>query len=307
MGARIGFVIVIIILIGAFIYLYQSGSFNNAGGKVSLSWQSLLPHFATSTFRVGTSTYVPSATPIGSTSIGSAPAPGAPSVSPYDIPKGFTASQLSPIFHQIRLGNVSPGSMYSYGQISLYTNLTSQSSTIDVTGWQIKTNRGGEYLPQAVAVYDPSGLAAPSDILLQSGDMLNIYSNSAPVNLRINKCIGYLPVKTQFNPQLPQNCPYTDRSVVQSFSGACQNYVLSLGGCQTPNFNDPRIPQNDYNCIDYLQHNFTYKTCFDAHRADADFLSREIRVWMGSSPLDQFHDNVYLFDRNGLLVDTYSY
>ena len=66
---------------------------------------------------------------------------------------------------------------------------------------------------QAVSIYDPSGLSAPSDIRLASGDTLYLYSTAAPVNLRINECVGYLPNQSQFNPQLPQNCPYLDRSV----------------------------------------------------------------------------------------------
>lgn len=215
--------------------------------------------------------------------------------------------QLSPYYGQVHLGNVYAGYYGSYGQISLYTSLPYGTTTVDVTGWQIKTNRGGEYIPQAVAVYDPSGLAAPSDIRLKSGDTLNLYSTSAPVNLRLNKCIGYLPNQSQFVPSLPQNCPYLDRSEIQNFSGACQNYITSLGNCQLPNFNDFRIPQNDYSCLNYLNTHFNYYSCYNAHFADPDFLSNEVRVWMGSSPLDQSHDKVMLFDRNGLLVDLYSY
>lgn len=305
MGARIGFVIIVVLLLGAAIYAYHSGTPGSGGGP-NFNWQSLLPHFASSSLNTGPQNiYVPPAAPVTSTVNGYVPP--AASMVPSDIPKGFTASQLSPHFHQVRFGGVMPGSLYSYGQISLYAYPAGQTSSIDVTGWHIASNRGGEYLPQAVNLYDPLGLAPATDIFMKSGDALNIYSTSAPVNLRLNKCIGYLPNKTQFNPQLPQNCPYIDRSAVQSFSGACQNYVLSLGNCQMANLADPRIPQNDYNCINYLENNFSYKSCYDAHFADADFFSHEVRVWMGSSPLDLFHDNVYLFDRSGLLVDAYSY
>ena len=261
MGARIGFVIIAVVLAGALIYAYHS---NTTGGQSSFNWQSLLPHFASSSLNTGpVNTYVPPATPVTGTVNGYVPP--ATAVLPSDVPKGFTASQLSLYFHQVRFGGISPGSPYSYGEISLYAYPAAQTSSIDVTGWQIKSNRGGEYLPQAVNVYDPLGLNPATDIFMKSGDALNIYSTSAPVNLRLNECLGYLPDKTQFNPQLPQNCPYVDRSAVQSFSGACQNYVLSLGSCGIANLADPRIPENDYNCINYLENNFSYKSCYDAH------------------------------------------
>jgi hypothetical protein len=201
------------------------------------------------------------------------------------------------------------GSAYggSYGQISFYANPPGASSTIDVTGWQIKTNTGGEYIPTAVAVYDPSGLAPATDIRLASGDSLTLYSSSAAINLRLNECMGYFPGRAGFKPQLPQSCPYSDNSAIQNFSGACQNYIQSLGNCGSPNFADPRIPQNDYNCLSYLQHNFSYLSCFNAHRTDPNFLSNQVWVWMGASPLDPYHDRALLLDRNGLLVDVYKY
>ena len=67
------------------------------------------------------------------------------------------------------------------------------------------------------------------------------------------------------------------------------------------------VPRTDYACHDYLENNFNYKSCFNAHVRDANFLSNQWWVWMGSSPLDQYHDTADLFDKNGLLVDEYSY
>ncbi len=68
-------------------------------------------------------------------------------INPADIPVGFTASELSPYFHEVRFGGVSPGSgdIYSggsYGQISLYTSFPQGAQPIDVTGWQIRPIAG---------------------------------------------------------------------------------------------------------------------------------------------------------------------
>jgi hypothetical protein len=304
MGGRVAFIIFVIIVLGVALYVYNAGLIGKGAGFL----KSLEPNLSTST----PAEYVPQTVPVGvppqQTTI--APSPS-PSINPADIPAGFTTNQLSPYFHQVRFGGVSPsyGSVYggSYGTITLYANPVVQSSTINVTGWQIKTNGGGEYIPQAIAVYDPSGLTPASDIQLKAGDQLSLYSSSAPENLRLNECMGYFPGRIQFNPQLPDNCPYTDQSVYQNFTGACQNYIQSLGNCGSPNLADPRIPQTDYNCINYLENNFTYLSCFNAHRTDPNFLSHQVWVWMGGSPLDQYHDRVLLLDRNGLLVDIYSY
>lgn len=311
---KFGFIILLILIVVASITLYHAGSFSKSNpsfGSLFAAPSGTKSFF--DLFKVSTSsTPLVGPTPPPATTIG--PAAGSPSsptatsptpnaINPQDIPPGFTAAQLSPYFHQIRFGSVSYGPS---GQISIMTSF-SQGQSVDVTGWEIHANYGGEYLPQAVNIYDPSGLAAPSDIRLKPGDILNLYATSAPTNLRLNECTGYLNDTNQYSPQLPNNCPYLDRGAVQYFTGACQNYLSSIGACQQANLGDPRIPQNDYSCRDYIANHFTYHSCFEDHEADANFLSNEVRAWMGASPVDQFHDRVLLLDRAGLLVDIYTY
>ena len=227
------------------------------------------------------------------------------SINPIDIPAGYTEAQLSPFFHKIRLGGLSAGSVYSYGIISLY-NSSNATTSIDVTGWEIKSNKSGEYIPQAVNLYDPSGLTAPGDILLKNGQTLNMYSNTAPFNIRLNKCIGYVGNVNKFTPALPTNCPYVNQSDISTFTGACQQYIYSLGSCAFPDMNSISIPQNDYACRAYLN-NLNYGGCYKKYGNDSDFLSNEWRVWTGNNIIDSVHDVVLLLDRNGLLVDLRTY
>ncbi len=314
MGAKIKIIFFIIVVLGVGLYIYQSGiigkglapfkSFFTISSSTRGSF-SLYPNYSSGGSAGSGSGSGGGTAGGGAASAPAAPTSSAPAIDPSQIPPGFTASELSPYFHEVRFGTVSPGTFYYYGQISLYTYLSSPTTTVDITGWQIKANHGGEYLPQAIVYYDPWGLNAPSDIRVKSGDTVNLYSTSAPVNLRINKCVGYLPNQSQFTPRLPSNCPYDDRTGVQGLTGVCQNYIMSLGGCSTPDLS--KIPPNDYSCVQYLQNHFNYHSCYNAHYADPDFLSNEVRVWMGSSPLDQYHDTVELFDKNGLLVDYYTY
>jgi len=326
MGSKIKIVLFLVVALGAILFILRSGVIGKLGTIGSLGTFKF-PGSSSSSNPAASST--PSSTPWWNTSAGSVkPASGGGSaqwyltsssqpvggeswqqlgISTSDIPQGFALKDLSPYFHKIRLSSVSPGGYFGgYGQVSLYANLNG-SESVNVSGWLLKANNGEQYVPQAVDIYDPSGLAAESDVHLRNGDVLNIYTSRSAIgeNLHLNKCIGYMQNTNNFIPALPANCPYPNRSDVAGLSGACQNYVTSLGACAFPAANPP-IPQNDYACLAYIN-NLNYKGCFDKHRSDSDFLSNEWRAWAGSSFLDPNHDQLLLLDRQGLLVDVYTY
>lgn len=236
--------------------------------------------------------------------------PQQPQINPSDIPFGFTLKDLSPYFKKITV-SASPGSLGYYSQVTLY-GYFAENSRIDVTGWQLRGNRGGFYIPKAVDVYDPLGFTAESDINLKNGDVLYIYSTASPIgrNLHLNKCIGYLADSNVFNPPLPLNCPSVNRSEISNLTGQCQNYILSLGSCKLPTPNLPFLI-NDYSCRAFLN-KINYGGCFASHRNDSDFLSNQWIVWSGnqwsgSQFLDFQHDRLLLFDKQGLVVNEYNY
>src|SRR4030042_5494805 len=186
--------------------------------------------------------------PTGGTSVTGAPAPvtvtspttGISSVQaeiPDNlIPAGYTRDQLSPYFNKITISSAYAPSYGNYpSQIKIYSSLA-KGETANVTGWRVKTKPAEFLIPQAVNIYDFSGLASQQDIILSSGSYVNIYSNKSPINrnLRLNKCTGYLENNYNFNPALPQNCPSIPRSEISHLSGQCQSYVISLWGCKEP-------------------------------------------------------------------------
>jgi hypothetical protein len=307
MGGKIVVILFCVFLLGLVIYAVNS----NVVGKLSSPFGSIF-HFSSSSWVIATPSAI-SPVPQGAeiTAPSSGGTSGAPTttINPSEIPAGFTLAELSPYFKKITFAGVSPAASYSYGTITLAAEGLSASDTVDITGWQIKTNRSGEYIPQAIDLYDPSGLTAPSDIFVGQNQFVYLYSSSAGFNLRLNECIGYIGNSNKFTPPLPNDCPYVDESAISGmgFSGECENYIYSLGSCAVPDLNSAPIPLNDYACRDYIENNFNYKACFNAHEGDANFLSNQWWIWMGASPLDQYHDVVNLFDRNGLLVDQYSY
>ena len=222
-------------------------------------------------------------------------------INPRDIPEGFAAKDLSPHFKKIRFGTMSISE--TRGRFALQASLP-EGESVNVTGWVIRSNEGSHYVPQAVAVYDPSGLASESDIFLKNRDILYLYSGSSAIgrNFRLNKCIGYLQNASRFVPSLPSNCPRIDDSEIRHLSGECQDYLTSIGACKLPDANPP-LSIYDYECREYLD-DINYKGCFEEHKTDPDFFSREWRAWIGTIRfIDSDHDQVRLFDRQGLLVD----
>lgn len=235
----------------------------------------------------------------------------APEIPDHLIPAGFSRGQLSPYFQKVRISSAYASSYGSYpSQIQLYSSL-SKEEKVGITGWRIKSNRREIIIPQAVNIYEPSGFAPQEDIILSANNYVNIYSNKSPINrnFRLNKCTGYLENTYDFYPSLPQNCPSIPRSEISHLSGQCQSYILSLWGCKVPDvsfYNS--LPGTDEGnlCRQFLQ-TINFGSCFQKHRFDNDFLFNEWRVWVGENILDPQHDKVQLFDKQGLLVDQYTY
>ena len=308
---KIKAVLFFVVIIGVVIYVFHSGVIGSLGHQ----FQSLIHSSSSSSggfftslgggsgSRPVTATSSSGVTPSATSTVATV---ATSTIRPGDVPAGFTVDQLSPYFHKVRFGGMSPGSFGHYGTITVHANLN-KGESLDITGWQIKANRGDEYIPQAIGLYDPSGLAAASDIFLQNGQSVYLYSSRGYFNIHLNKCIGYIGNSNHTVPAFPNSCPYPDRSAITAFTGACQNFILSIGSCKTPNLNNTPVPGNDYNCRQYIQDNFNYRACFNAHSADKDFLSNQWWVWMGSSPIDQYHDRVALLDKSGLVVDVYTY
>jgi len=189
------------------------------------------------------------------------------------------------------------------GQISVVNN---GNQPINVTHWLIKANRGSYMIGKAIEIYDPSGLTAAGEIFLSPGGTLYIYSHPGPINFgfQVNKCLGYLQNTNNFDPPLPQICPTFSGQEIAQLSGVCQSYLLSLSSCLPPEINIPLW--NDWRCAEKLNQ-LNYKSCFDRHRSDPDFLTGEWRLYGSGQVLDPLHDQVQLIDEKGRVVDQYNY
>lgn len=301
MGAKIFAILMVVVALGVVVFIFRSGAIGEIfsfsfADRFSFNYPSFVRETRPrSALPKRTITTPKSATTTEST------------VDSRKIPEGFALKDLSPYFDKIKISSAAAGSANSYGRIVLSASLGG-GEKINITGWRLEANRGSQIISQAINIYDPTGLTAESDIFFEKGNRLMLYTSHSAIgkNLRLNKCLGYLENTNDFTPSLPRSCPSPSQDEnISSFTGACQNYVRSLGSCRLPGPN-PSIPQNDYACRAYID-TINYRGCFDRHRGDSDFLSSEWWVWTGNRFLDSRHDRVLLFDRNGLLVDIREY
>ncbi len=291
MGSKIFLVLLFVVILGGVAYFFRSGA-----PKTAVSFLDRF-NFASSTSYSAPRFQSPYPEVAEPQNLSGQNQP-VPEIKP---PDGFAAKDLSPYFGKVRLS-------VSLSKATLAASGLGEGQGVNVSGWKIKGNSGELIVPRAVPLYEPSGLGVENDVILKNGEEFIVYSGQSAIglNLRLNKCLGYLQNYNSFDPPLPTNCPapssYTGFS---GLSGKCQDYVSSLGGCRLPESN-PDIPPNDYACRDFLD-TINYKGCFDKYRYDSDFFSNEWWAWSSLSFLDERHDKVLLYDQKGLLADLYQY
>lgn len=198
-----------------------------------------------------------------------------------------------------------PDSFRPYIELILNVDLA-QGEKLDITGWTIRSKNGSFAIPRAQKVYSFGGVE--SDIVLNSFDKVYLYSGRGlKGNFQLNKCTGYLEDSSPFTPSVPRGCAYISRSDVETFSGPCQQYALSLNSCEIPSANPP-VPIEDLACREFLR-NLNYVGCVVKHRNDSDFFDDEWRVWMDNQMdiFDPAYDRIQLLDLKGNIVDEYVY
>jgi len=228
-------------------------------------------------------------------------------------PTGFKIEQLSPYYGKVRINSIGrdySGNVKVVNQISVQAGYSLQEG-INISGWRIKANKGEITIPTGINFFNPSTSWQESDIIFGASNYVSIYNSASPLgrNLRLNKCVGYLNDLYKFKPELPSSCPSINRSEIVGFSGNCQNLILSFWSCDSPKDSDLNQPYvlGEPACRAFLD-KLNYGRCFESSSGDRDFLSNEWRVWLNKNiPFDSEHDRLWLFDKQGLLVDEYVY
>lgn len=314
MGQKVVFIAVLIFIAAVVLYSFQSGLFRNfgSGGNSTSTDSGRRGFFKSLNFAIPKNRYISQNNTGGVNPSSTKRDDGLknqsstkPIIEPKNLPSGFMRNQISPFWQKVVITSAQPGTSKTYSRISLSSYLK-QGDFLAVTGWVIKAKKGEYVIPRASGVY--SSYSVPGDIVLKSGERVEIYSSKSPLgNLRLNKCTGYLETLFDFTPQLPQSCPrsYYSNSDLYPFTPKCQDYVRSLGSCRIPETNFLWLT-GDSACRSFLD-TINYGGCLQKHQADSDFLAREWRVWTDRKILQEGHDRLLLFDSTGLLVDEYVY
>jgi hypothetical protein len=237
-----------------------------------------------------------------------------------------TETQVEILRQQVEKENNQRKSTYE-GTVSLYflnrstdpskeylaIKVNGTSSKISLAGWTIKNISSNEYIdiPQSAYISESN---TKDNLVLSSGDVLYITTGNSPLgySFAVNKCSGYLSQSMDITPSLKKNCPIPTTeyfSLITSIveNTACFNYINSLKSCEIPTDLPPITLSNE--CKNFISTKINYPSCVDAHMYDADFYSKEWRIYLKQikSIWINRHDTIILYDSLGKIVDTFRY
>lgn len=219
---------------------------------------------------------------------------------------------VSPYFEKIEIENIQTQTVYQPSLITLETDLE-QGETINMTGWQIKDEGGSFIIPGGIEKYNPYYNPVPSEgIFVKQGDRIYLSGASNPLgrgrNFRPNKCLGYLANYHDFPIALSRNCPTPKREEISHLQPCCQEFILGMEKCETPNYSINFRISSDSECISYLNENFNYGGCLRNYSRDEDLIMENWHIYMNTSlVVSNDCDVLYLRDENNLFVDKYTY
>jgi hypothetical protein len=217
---------------------------------------------------------------------------------------------VSPYYQQVEIKKVYPAEEDFQNDYLILQNNADES--INISGWILENKLTTITIPQAVnKLRYPFSIDGYSDITLPQGGEVVISMDLSPlgINFRLNKCTGYLDQSDQFCPSLPKECPEIEESEYSHLKKTCRDFIDDLGRCEIPNYSDKWEISVDNDCTDFLNERFNYKYCFEKHYLEIGFLKDEWRVFLSKSidVLNNDSGKLILRDKNGLLVDEYSY
>jgi hypothetical protein len=218
---------------------------------------------------------------------------------------------VSSYFEKITISSVRAKTSSRDSSITLTTHLK-KGEEINITGWQIVGKKGSFLIPQGIEKYHPIYNQEPNeDILIKYGDKIYLSGALNPLgrdrNFRPNKCIGYLENYYDFPISLSKDCPKPSDEEISHLDLCCQEFIDDLRRCEAPDYSDNIKVSGDAQCTSYLTKTFNYDACFQKYSRDSDFLDNQWHIYMGHDLISESRDTLYLKDKQGLIVDKYTY
>jgi len=213
----------------------------------------------------------------------------------------------SPYYKKIRISGFQKKTSYHPSLIRL-RSYAFEDEEINITGWKIKTRHGEFKIPKGVEKYQ--SYMTEKDIIVDKHVYIYLIGENSPLKyqaFKTNKCFGYLKEYNEFYPSIYASCPKPKLEDISYLTPFCQEYILNLWGCKTPNYSSNLKIATDSACVKYINNNFNYSGCFKNYSQDEDFLKNYWYIYIKSDSIEPLHDTIYLYDRNNLLVDKYAY
>lgn len=223
---------------------------------------------------------------------------------------------ISPLQGAVRVSNINyseedfqreymvlyAGGFYDYG--------TNKQKSISLDGWTVENNSGNRRLiPQASSV---QLIDSPGPILLSPGEQIYLFSGDSPfgASFRENICSGYFNESSDFNPPLQERCPeFTNEDLLkQKFNSLCVDLIDRVPVCRQVRIGfEESAAGND--CIQFTSEHINYAGCVKDYMDKDGFFTGQWRVFMkfGQKLWNPLHDRVIIRDKDGLVVDEYSY
>jgi hypothetical protein len=221
--------------------------------------------------------------------------------------------EISPFFEKVRISNVRVKTSSRPSLITLNTYLQ-KGETINITGWYFEGTEGEVKILQGVEKYYHFYASYTNeDIIIKQGDRIYLAGTFNPLgkdrNFRANKCLGYLIDSFNFPIPISKNCPRPAKDDVSYLDPCCQQFILGLSTCQIPDYSEKISIRNDLECTSYINQNLNNMGCFQNYSEDDNFLGKEWHIYLDQKDIvtDEGCDILYLKDKNGLTVDSYSY
>ncbi|MEK7163255.1 MAG: hypothetical protein AAB775_00900 [Patescibacteria group bacterium] len=151
-----------------------------------------------------------------------------------------------------------------------------------------------------------------TDILLPPGGRAIIVSGRSPIgtSFRVNKCSGYLSQFQKYVPDLDRSCPYpTDELKLYGPAGeaTCAEFVERIPRCKIFQGAPSKALSNA--CVNFLAEKLNYNACVANHKKDADFYSKEWRLFLNQQNELWRNENeiIRLMDAENTVLDAVTY
>lgn len=225
-------------------------------------------------------------------------------ITPKTVP---TISATSTAKDKIKISNIDRYSTKPNEQSITIRNSIGKDN-INITGFKLVNSLGSQYIIPMGHTIPGINPIAEDNIILKPGETAKIIvgQQMSITNFQENICTGYFDEKTDYGRNLSHSCPKPDyMSRISTLPDYCIATFDEISSCRTI---DTQKTQNE-TCLQYSIDHFNYQGCLKDFKNKTGFQKGSWLVWMqrNTAFFRQLHDIVILYDRDGKIVDQYSY